>query len=66
MNNILILLNGGRYWGKVVIGQSLNYPEESGTGNVSEVICFNRALNNSEITTINEKLLKYYPPEAIV
>ena len=53
--------NGGRYWGKVVIGTSLNYPGEAGIGNVCEVICFNRALNNSEITTINEKLFKYYP-----
>ena len=24
-------------------------------------LCFNKALNNSEITTINEKLFKYYP-----
>ena len=50
-----------RYWGKVVIGTSLNYPGEAGTGNVYEVVCFNKALNNSEITTINEKLFKYYP-----
>ena len=34
--------NGGRYWGKVVIGTSLNYPGEAGTGNVYEVICFNK------------------------
>ena len=53
--------NGGRYWGKVVIGTSLNYSGEAGTGNVYEAICFNRALNNSEITTINEKIFKYYP-----
>ena len=54
--------NGGRYWGKVVNGQSLNYPGEAGTGNVYEVICFNKAINNSEITTINEKLFKKYYP----
>ena len=37
--------NGGRYWGKVVIGQSLNYPGEAGTGNVYKVICFNKNNN---------------------
>ena len=58
MNNILILLMGEDIGEKLLLE---HHPGEAGTGNVYEVICFNKALNNSEITTINEKLFKYYP-----
>ena len=52
---------GANDWGKVVIGRSTTVPGESGSGNVLEIICFNKALSDGEITTVFEKLVKYYP-----
>ena len=52
---------GANDWGKVVLGAPISIINEGGKGYIYEAICFNKALNNAQITSIYKKLIKYYP-----